>query len=269
MGILGFGRKPRVILTASLGPDVVAEVGDKRLPLEIQPSVQLKTPVFELQDSSGRRVRYDLSSAIAEGSRYAHLSIRVSERFAVEADCLLSNASEVPVEEFRRFETKGIRFQPFYLPECAADPSELIGRSLFFRGLHFPGTVTPGNVSLLCVCDSCASSFRLQSFHAGFSNLVYFYCGSGTHTLVASSYLDGAPPLLRDVPDEEIRAFEQRLPPCSACATEFRYYNPFRCPSCRAPYIDFGRFPAERKNEYYGNYLYGDHLQEFDSPSAS
>ena len=55
----------------------------------------------------------------------------------------------------------GVRFQPFMLPEFTVDTSDLAGKGLFDRGLHFPGSITPGNVSVLCLCDSCKKSFRL------------------------------------------------------------------------------------------------------------
>ena len=267
---LAVPRKQRTILTVRAGAMIIAEVADKPLPIEITPTVDLSSAgsLIKMVDSNGLEYGYDLGSAVEEGARFAHFSIRVSDGFAAEADCLLSASPVLSLEEFKRYEVKGIRLQPFYLPECQADPAELEGRSLFFRGLHFAGTVTPGNVSLLCICDRCRRSFRLQSFHAGFSNLVYFYCETGTHTLVVSSYADGAPPLLVDVTNEQLAAFEAKLPSCGACGTRFRFYNSLRCRWCHAPYLDFERHPRDRKNEYYGNYFYGQRLQECELPST-
>ena len=54
---------------------------------------------------------------------------------------------------------------------------------------------------------------------------------------------------------------EKVLPPCQACSGAFRYLNPLRCPHCRAPYIDFPRYPDIRRSEYYGNVMFGSRPQ--------
>jgi hypothetical protein len=135
------------------------------------------------------------------------------------------------------------------------------GQGLFARGFHFSGRVTSGGISLLCLCDACHGTFRLQSFHAGFSEIAYFYCSRGPHTLAAKYWVEDAPPLLVAPDPAALRRFEARVPPCAACGGDFRYMNPFRCPLCLAPYIDFHRHPGLREREYYGNRLYGGTLQ--------
>lgn len=114
--------------------------------------------------------------------------------------------------------------------------------------------MTRANVSLLCLCDECGSSFRLQSFHSGFSALDYFYCESGLHTLVVPAQIAHAPE--RFDPDALAA-----LPPCRECGKRFRYLNALRCPGCHSPYIDFAGHPDIRAGEYYGNFFYGGELQ--------
>lgn len=159
-----------------------------------------------------------------------------------------------------------MRFQPFILPPAAATNAELVGRGLFGRGLHYPGVVTRGDVSRFCLCDHCHRSFRLQAFHAGFSDVVYLYCSNQPHTLVASHYLEDAPAILGAADPAAVARFEARLPPCGRCGGSFGYRNPFRCPHCLEPFIDFRRFPDERGREYYGNHLYGSTPQEWEPP---
>jgi hypothetical protein len=118
-----------------------------------------------------------------------------------------------------------------FMPECAGDPKELVGRGLFFRGLHFSGTITASYVSALCICDACAKSFRLQSFHAGFGGNAYFYCSNQPHTLMISEYEEGAPPALGQPQDlEALARLEAKLPACAQCGGSFAYWNPLRCP---------------------------------------
>jgi hypothetical protein len=254
------------VLRLYLDEEVLFEVGADEVPVEKLPVVQLTRAGQALRfiDSEGAARTYDLSSIYEEGERFLHLSVSVRPTFVVQADALFTKDGKNPGEVVQGLGGRGVRLEPFYLPECDADPADLIGRGLFYRGLHFPGIVTRGNVSLLCICDRCRKSFRLQSFHAGFSDLTYLYCSKQPHTLVASSYLEDAPPVLGGADAASVARFESRLPPCEQCGGEFRYMNPLRCPHCLGPYIDFERHPADRANEYYGNYLYGGALQRWE-----
>lgn len=253
------------VLRLNLDEDEVCVVSTHEVPVEKRPVVQLVRAGQALRfiDSEGAVRRYDLSSVHEEGHRFVHLSMRIGPTFAVESDALLTRDGTHPDQGLKGAEGRGIRLEPFYLPECSGNPADLVGRGLFYRGLHFPGAITPGNVSLLCICDHCRLSFRLQSFHAGFGNLTYLYCSQQSHTLIASSYLEDAPPVLGDADAAAVARFESQLPPCEQCGGEFRYMNPFRCPHCLHPYIDFKTHPADRAQEYYGNYLYGAAPQHF------
>ena len=254
------------ILRLYLDEDVVFAVGADEVPVEKRSVVQLTHAGQALRfiDSKGAVRRYDVSSIYADGERFIHLSVHVRPAFVVQADALLTKDGKNPEEVFQSPEGRGIRLEPFYLPECSSNPADLIGRGLFYRGLHFPGIVTRGNVSLLCICDHCHESFRLQSFHAGFSDLTYLYCSKQPHTLVASSYLEDAPPVPGKADAASVARFESQLPACDQCHGEFRYMNPLRCPHCLEPYIDFEKHPADRANEYYGNYLYGGAPQHWE-----
>lgn len=258
-------RQAPPILRATFGNSELCRIAKPDVPCEVTPccEVQAKSPVLVLTDSSAAEHAYDLSSVLSEGARWLHFSIRVGPTYGVQADCLLADSEVLPAEGFARGETKGIRFQPLYLPECESSSQELVGRGLFFRGFHFRGSITPGNVSLLCLCDVCRKSFRLQSFHAGFSSLTYMYCSGCPGVIVASSCLADAPPVLGEADPEAVRRFEGKLPPCERCGGTFAYHNPLRCPHCRAPYIDFAKHPDARETEYYGNHLYGEALQEY------
>ncbi|HPD31035.1 MAG TPA: hypothetical protein PLL20_13645 [Phycisphaerae bacterium] len=256
--------KDSPILVSEVGGRQVCTVHAAEVPAERRSVVELSRPNESLTfvNSKGGVTSFALSSLFDEG-RHLFLCIRIGSGLGVQCDCLISSSGEDPTEGFRQGLAKGVRFQPFYLPESKGNPDELVGRGLFSRGFHFPGTITPVNVSLLCICDYCLRNFRLQSFHAGFSDLTYLYCSQGPHTLVASSYLDDAPPVLGVADAASVSRFESRLPRCEKCGGEFRHRNPLRCPHCGKPYIDFLRHPQERQFEYYGNHLYGDTLQEW------
>ncbi len=229
-----FLSKDKPVLTVRLDDEIICKIFKKDLPTEKQPTVFLgksnRSLIFE--DSKGTTYEHQLT--FEDG--WCALSIRLHETFVCQSDCIVGPTSSLQTEEFRKGNLKGIRFQPFYLPECAANPDTLIGRGLFYRGLHFPGNITPGNVSLSCICDYCRKSFRIQSFHAGFSSCQYMYSDSGAYTLT----YDTEPSTLPTAPD----------------GSSFSFNNPFRCPHCKKPFIDFEKHPEDRK-EYYGNTFFG------------
>jgi hypothetical protein len=215
-------------------------------------------------DTRGLRYAYDLSSVLADGARFLHLSISVSDReddYLVRAHCVLADNANGPRRREGEGAPRAIRFQEFHLPESGIDPNEGAGRGMFHRGFHIRGAITPGNVSHLCICDSCRKSFRLQSFHAGMMDLEYFYCDGGPHTLTASAY-DVETPTFDELGTNAARRFDGRLPRCEKCGGKFGYLKPFLCPHCSMPYLDFARFPLDRDVECYGHYLYGDSTQD-------
>ena len=235
----------------------------------LEPTIALheRAPSIELQEGSAPVARYrlDPTAAVPDLTGWTlHASVRVLDSFAVMMDGLLT-PTPVPPEPASRSACKGVRFQPLFLRRQDRIPLE--GQGLFARGLHFSGKITPSNVRLCCVCDSCAEPFTLQSFHAGFGDNFglgqYFYCERGIHTLGVDTHaLEGCPrQLAPEIDLEQLRSVEARLPPCAECGTAFRYYHPLRCPHCAAPVIDFERFPAMRPGEYYGNKLAGGTLQ--------
>lgn len=261
-------RKPPLLSVAMDGAEICVIRG---VPVEEKPSVELssRSPVLTFTDSSGCKQSHDLTSVVDEGCSWIHLSVRVSAGYACQADCLINDEERVDETALHRGEVKGIRFQPFYLPGCSGQPADLVGQGLFFRGLHFSGVITPGNVSASCICDFCQKSFRLQSFHAGFGNNAYFYCSKGPHTLVMSSYTEGAPAPLSHPDASALAKLEAHLPRCGQCGGAFRYLNPLLCPHCAKPFIDFARHPEIRDNEYYGNYLYGTTPQEWEEANQA
>jgi hypothetical protein len=263
-----FNRSPEhSILTVTLDGNAVCTIGN--VPVEERRVIHLTSdsPVLSFVDSDGSPHNHDLSSVLRDGCSWISLSVRVHESFVGQADCLIHSSEMIDKGAFSRLEVKGIRFQPFYLPQCESSQEEFIGQGLFCRGLHFPGTITPETVSASCLCDFCRKSFRLQSFHAGFGNHAYFYCSRGLHTLVIDSFIEGAPaPLCHPDPDA-LSALESRLPNCTQCGGDFKYRNPLLCPHCRQPFIDFMRHPELRDKEYYGNYLYRESTQRWEEPN--
>lgn len=115
---------------------------------------------------------------------------------------------------------------------------------------------------LSCECDHCKRSFLIRSYHAGFSNAGYFYSESGNYTITVDSHLPGSPAALSDPDAEALAALEDALP-SAPDGSRYAYLNPFRCPHCSEPYIDFEANPGLRAGEYYGNYFEGSTLLRY------
>lgn len=242
------------------------EVGAIRagqLPCELTPSVRVH-PGSIVRFIAGDGTEH--VHALGEASGWAHFSVRVHASRACQADCIVSGSPRFDPEAFNRGEAVGIRFQPFFLPGSAMSNAELKGKGLFARGLHFSGTITPGNTLLSSECDSCRRSFLIRSYHAGYSNSGYFYSASGKYTLTVPSHLQGAPAALAEPEPDALAALEAALP-AAPDGTRFAYRNPFRCPHCSAPYIAFSE-RGSRSAEYYGNYFVGAELLRYE-PAGS
>jgi len=187
-------------------------------------------------------------------NQYLHSSIRVLSNSAVMIDGIISaNKSSFPKWTDNAYEA--IRLQPFYLSNANGYNLQLTGNGLFERGLHFSGTITPATVRNICICDKCNQSFTIQHFHAGFSEVQYFYSSDSKETLtVPYNIIENLPAQLqKDIDGDGLIGVEARLPLPSNKFGSFKYYHSFKCPHCQATYIDFENHKEIRPNEYYGN----------------
>jgi hypothetical protein len=259
----------RIATVYFLGQPIAAvDDGDLPYALNAQLFWQDQERRLTVVDQQGQSTSYDFAVVPISEASCAALSLRISAEGALQADCLLGKAAIPNPDDFLFGLVRGLRLQPILLPGLSSSPGPSKGQGLFARGLHYPGILTRSNVSLLCLCDECRASFRLQPFHSGFAQSEYYYCNTGLHTLViddASLSRVSAGSVTLESAQAEI---ERLLPPCRACHEAFQYLNPLRCPHCLSPYIDFRNHPEIRKGEYYGNYFFGtstQHLTEDDS----
>jgi hypothetical protein len=186
--------------------------------------------------------------------QFLHCSIRIFANSGVMIDGIISK-SETTYSEWTDSEYEALRLQPFYLSDKNENNIRLKGKGLFERGLHFSGTVTPSGVRNICTCDNCKSSFTLQHFHAGLSEVQYFYSSDSKETLVVPyTAIENLPTQLQATIDPFIiELIETQLPKPTTNNTTFKYYNSLKCPHCLTTFIDFENNNQIRPNEYYGN----------------
>ena len=248
------------VLSVRIDGQEVCTIGHENIPCEKTFSKRVANgSLVTFKDEKGVSHDHHLDSLAG----WAHFSVRVHASYACQIDCVITESEAYQPSDFLKEGSIGVRFQPILLPGAKGTNEELHGRGLFRRGLHFTGTVTPGNVLLSCECDSCGKSFLIHSFHCGFSNSGYFYSGSGKYTLVLSDRIAGSPGALHEPNPDQLKALEAKLPKAPD-GSDYRYLNPFRCPHCSKPYIDFESDPKTRASEYYGNYLFGVEPQRYE-----
>lgn len=185
--------------------------------------------------------------------QFLHCSIRIFENSGVMIDGIISK-NESTYSKQTDSDYEAIRLQPFYLSDKNENNNKLKGKGLFDRGLHFSGTVTPTCVRNICMCDNCNSSFTLQHFHAGYSEVQYFYSTDSKETLIVPyGAIENLPIQLQENINENlIEQIENQLPKPKN-NTSFKFYNSLKCPHCLSSFIDFENNKQLRSNEYYGN----------------
>lgn len=250
-----------VLLTVRVDGDTLAEIRVGDVPCEVQPHVRIERgATIEFEDSAGTVRRHDMPVR----SGWLHLSVRVHPNLGCQADAVITVQPEHPPGMPLADDDTGVRFQPFFLAGAPTVP-DLSGRGLFARGLHFNGRITPGNILLSCECDACGKTFIARSLHAGFADVGYFYSASGRYTLTVDAALEGAPTPLSEPDPAALSILEGRLP-TAPDGSHFAYRNPFRCPHCHEPYIDFIAHPGQRPGEYYALYFPDTPPIHFDAP---
>lgn len=147
-----------------------------------------------------------------------------------------------------------VRFQPFHLSHRKENDEKLIGRGMIARGLHYTGHRDGGNIRLICICDLCNESFSVGFYHAGFSDAQYFY---STHsketTMVSFDEIREMPNhYQKEIDENMLEELEKKLPKTDD--GEFKYYNPFCCPHCLAPFNDYQKFKEDRPNDIYAHF---------------
>lgn len=246
-----FGKKAPAVLHVQVNGVELCTFYVDDLPAEKNPSVRLDTDSsVSFIDASGVAHTHSLG----QDRGWAHFSIRLHANRGCQADCVISDSPAFDPDALSQGKAIGIRFQPFFLSEAAVSNTTFSGKGLFSRGMHFSGSVTPGSVMLSCECDHCHCSFLIRSYHAGFSESGYFYSASGKYTITVSHRVPGSPAPL-STPQPEALAELERLLPDAPDGSRYGYLNPFRCPHCGDPYINFADNPGMRENEYYGNYF--------------
>ena len=193
--------------------------------------------------------------------KFLHLGIRILNNFGLVINGEIDDSPFKTKKKINQID--GIRFQPVLLNAYNNDNPENKGMGLFSRGLHFSGFITPSNFRLCCICDECKKSFNIHSYHAGNGYFQYFYSDDGSETLMVpyDAIEDMPGQLCKNISEESVKRIDSQLE--KKGYGRFKFYNPFRCPYWKAPYIDFQKHPEIREYEYYANVFLNKEMIEY------
>lgn len=189
--------------------------------------------------------------------------IRTNGNFSVQIEGAIYKDMEQLLYK-KPLDVEYLRFQPFHLSHRKENDEKLIGRGMIARGLHYIGHHDGGNIRLICICDSCQESFSVDFYHSGFSDTQYFYSSNSKETLMVSfDKIREMPSYYEQNFDENILAKTEKKFPKTTDG-EFKYYNPFCCPHCLAPYNDYQKFKDDRLGDIYAHfYLNKNNVRSF------
>jgi hypothetical protein len=90
------------ILAVWLNNSCISSFSRNEVPVERRFPVELTTPNSALNfiDSNNFKTTFDLSALSPDHVRFLHLSVRISQNFAVQPDALLSQTASVPQDDF-------------------------------------------------------------------------------------------------------------------------------------------------------------------------
>lgn len=119
------------------------------------------------------------------------------------------------------------------------------------RGLTQLGINISSNIRLICLCDECRKSFVINAYNWQMSYIDYFYSSDCSMILIKPTINKS----FSNMSKSECEEIEKNLPIPSNGSGHFKIFNPFRCPYCKAVYIDFEKYHYLKDEEKECVYL--------------
>lgn len=200
-------------------------------------ALQEKTPVITLYEDKVKTRQYVLQTDEHENfeGKYFLSSIRIYIQGdpATPVMQLDGFISDTPEERAITTSDIGYRMEGHFLAmggHTAIKRREMNrGQDLPMKGLKYPGYTTPSNIRLVGICPKCGKSFTFHGYAFYMAQSDVAYSDDGLDCCVIESY--GIDPNTWSYTED---------------GKTFRYYNPFCCPHCNEPYIDYKAHPENK-----------------------
>ena len=201
-----------------------------------------KCNIFQIYENNSLRREFELGTVEGEdfSGKYFHLALRIhtSNTYCGPVHLVQTDGfiSDTPEDKQMQLSDIGYRMECFPLHSSAEEQymcDQIIDRDLENKGLRYPGVTTPLNVRLIGWCPSCQRSFTFLSYALYNAQEEVAYSDDGLDVCGIEEY---------EIDKENwARTADGKI---------FRYYNPFRCPHCGKPYIDYKK---HRYMKRFGN----------------
>ena len=142
--------------------------------------------------------------------------------------------SDTPEERKMMIQDIGYRMEGYFLV-CGGKNAKVRqemnrGQDLPMKALKYVGYTTPSNIRMVGICPDCGKSFCFHAYCLYMGQCDMAYSDDGLECCSISS------------PAIDIDTWTYQTD-----GKTFRYYNSFCCPHCGTPYIDYRKFPENKK----------------------
>lgn len=219
-----------------------------------------KTPTIKLYEDNELVQEYVLETAKNEDFSNQYFQICIRAHFlrdvpvaVLQIDGFVSENKET---EKMTNDNVGYRFEGHYLTHGDALAQRrfenINGLDLYDKGLRYPGYSTPSCVRLIGVCQVCGKSITFRSGNIYLTSDEPVYSDDGLSVCSISSYETANPDF-----NKEEWMYQKS-------GKTYRYYNPFRCPHCGAPYIDYQKHPEMKSFGIAACYFLDNTVEKID-----
>lgn len=197
-----------------------------------------KEPIITLYEDEVKTREYRLQTENDEDftGKYFHIGVRIGKQgnpavLAAQIDGFVSDTQQ---DEKMTDKDIGYRMEAYFLTCCGETAKmryEMIrGQDLPMKALKYVGYTIPSGVRLIGICPDCGKSFCFHGYCVYMGNCDAAYSDDGLDCCQISN---------PNISKDDWTYGED--------GKTFRYYNSFACPHCGTPYIDYRKFPENKK----------------------
>lgn len=197
-----------------------------------------KEPVITLYEDGVKTREYRLQTENEEDftGKYFHIGIRMGMHGnpSVPVAQIDGFLSDTPEDRRMTSDDIGYRMEGHFL-NCGGENAKVRreinrGQDLPMKALKYVGYTTPSSIRMIGICPDCGKSFSFHSYCVYMAQYDVAYSDDGQDCCQIADH---------DVANDDWKY--------EVDGKTFRYYNSFCCPHCGTPYIDYRKFPENKK----------------------
>lgn len=197
-----------------------------------------KEPVITLYEDGVKTREYRLQTENEEDftGKYFHIGIRMRMHGnpSIPVAQIDGFLSDTPEDRRMTSDDIGYRMEGHFL-NCGGENAKVRreinrGQDLPMKALKYVGYTTPSSIRMIGICPDCGKSFSFHSYCVYMAQYDVAYSDDGQDCC--------------QIADHNVANDDWKY---EVDGKTFRYYNSFCCPHCGTPYIDYRKFPGNKK----------------------